>query len=161
MACHSVRVFLRTVHLYVLYAGVGLGLIAGLSSCEQSHGLSDQQISERLIGRWSGVHIINRSAMMIYGEVTYLPDGTLSGFNLIRERDKSGSLVETSSYQYRGCWYVESGTLYSTVPPENGLPELPCRPTSSAKIEYIDTEYLRYADRGTNGEKIIRYRVDL
>ena len=84
-----------------------------LSGCAiaPQNDLSDERYSQLLVGTWISQYSYYDDAEISYGEKTYNPDGTATGFISDRIRLSSGKYYEVNYKSYTSNWRIEDGVL--------------------------------------------------
>jgi hypothetical protein len=82
-----------------------LFLLFAIGGCSRHAGLSDDELSRRLVGTW--VADENSEGRRIYGETDFHRDGVQSGSGVVH------TVNGTTSLRFNGDWMVRDGHLLS------------------------------------------------
>ena len=95
--------------------GLAMSVLAllAIQPAFRSHAVSDDEYSAKLVGTWAGTYVDEGRGEKQYGEKTYCPNGTASGFIVYYEWVREEGYKEHERYFFKSRWKIENGILFA------------------------------------------------
>ena len=127
---------------------VGIGLFVGLSGWERPDGLTDEELTSRLVGTW--ITDETGANYRFYGENSFHRDGMHSADEVMHADG------ETTKWSFNGIWDVKNGKLLASGEVMRSDRDAIERYQVEEQIERVNDEELVLVN--AQGTRLVRHR---
>lgn len=90
---------------------IGMAFLFVVCPAFRGHAISDDEYSAMMIGTWSAIYVYENLREKDYGEKTYCPDGTASGYIVSYKQASGEQYREYERVFFESNWIIENGIL--------------------------------------------------